>query len=229
MWQVSRFRGGNPRIDGTEEPQGACDPSKGQLPAVLCGPHSERAMSAHMSPETAAQVAGTTRWTIMRAIKAQRLRATRDNRNQWRITREDLETWQGAHRAHGALTEQKDFGAQPAHENAQEDAHPDRALRAEVETLRQEVERLERDLIAEKARTEGLSAEVAAERARAGAEAKRADREGAAADDLRARLTRAEEERRAVVEQITAMVAKITEPEPAPVRRRGFLARLLGT
>ncbi len=161
----------------------------------------------------------------MRAIKAQRLRATRDNRNQWRINPQDLEVWRSAHPAHSALTVQKDEIAHSAHEAA----HVDEALRAEVETLRREVERLERDLVAEKVRNEGLAGEIAAERARADAEAKHAEREGAASDDLRARLTRAEDERRAVVDQITTMVAKITEPEPAPTPRRGLLARLLGT
>ncbi len=75
------------------------------------------------------------------------------------------------------------------------------------------------------------AAEVAleVERERTAQERARADRERELVDDLRARLTKAEEERRAVVEQITAMVAKLTEPEPAPASRRGFLARLLGT
>jgi excisionase family DNA binding protein len=180
-----------------------------------------------MSPETAAQVAGTTRWTIMRAIKSQRLPATRDDRNQWRITLEDLGTWQRAHLGQSAPTVQQDAVAQPAHERAQGIVHPDEALRVEIQALRREVERLERDLVAEKARTDGLSGEVAAERARAEAEANRANREGAAADDLRARLTRAEDERRALVDHIAAMAARMPEPVPAP--RRGFLARLLGT
>jgi excisionase family DNA binding protein len=47
----------------------------------------------HMSPAQAAQVAGVSRWTIMRAIKAQDLQATRDNRNQWRISAESLKAW----------------------------------------------------------------------------------------------------------------------------------------
>lgn len=48
---------------------------------------------AHMSPAQAAQVAGVSRWTIMRAIKAQELLANRDNRNQWRISPEALDRW----------------------------------------------------------------------------------------------------------------------------------------
>lgn len=49
--------------------------------------------AAHMSPAQAAQAAGVSRWTIMRAIKSQELQAIRDNRNQWRITPDDLDRW----------------------------------------------------------------------------------------------------------------------------------------
>lgn len=190
-------------------------------------------MSAHMSPEAAAQVAGTTRWTIMRAIKSQRLRATRDNRNQWRITPEDLETWRRAYLAHSALTVQKSELTQPAHHGAQGAAHPKEALLPEVETLRHEVERLQVDLSAERARAD-------AEAKRAESESKRADRAAGEADDLRVRLDRAEEERRAtllVLEEerrtLRTVVERIMAPTPdlapAPTPRRGFLARLLGT
>lgn len=47
----------------------------------------------HMSPAQAAQAAGVSRWTIMRAIKAHELQAMRDNRNQWKIATEDLDRW----------------------------------------------------------------------------------------------------------------------------------------
>lgn len=47
----------------------------------------------HMSPAQAALAANVSRWTIMRAIKSHDLRATRDNRNQWRIAQEDLDSW----------------------------------------------------------------------------------------------------------------------------------------
>lgn len=47
----------------------------------------------HMSPAQAAQAAGVSRWTIMRAIKAHELQAVRDNRNQWKIATEDLDRW----------------------------------------------------------------------------------------------------------------------------------------
>jgi len=54
----------------------------------------------HMSPAQAAQIANVSRWTIMRAIKSHDLQASRDNRNQWRITTDALETW----RAHTVRT-----------------------------------------------------------------------------------------------------------------------------
>lgn len=49
--------------------------------------------STHMSPAQAAQVAGVSRWTIMRAIKAQELQAMRDNRNHWQIAPDALDRW----------------------------------------------------------------------------------------------------------------------------------------
>lgn len=47
----------------------------------------------HMSPAQAAQVAGVSRWAVMRAINSHKLKATRDNRNHWRILSEDLNEW----------------------------------------------------------------------------------------------------------------------------------------
>jgi len=55
---------------------------------------------SHMSPAQAAQVAGVSRWTIMRAINSHALQAKRDNRNQWRITTDALDAW----RAHTVRT-----------------------------------------------------------------------------------------------------------------------------
>ncbi|MDE2634290.1 MAG: hypothetical protein OSA82_14380 [Paracoccaceae bacterium] len=46
----------------------------------------------HMTPAEAAQVAGVSRWAIMRAINTHKLKAHRDNRNHWQITPEDLST-----------------------------------------------------------------------------------------------------------------------------------------
>jgi len=62
-----------------------------------------------MSPAQAAQVAGVSRWAVLRAIKAQRLKAIRDNRNNWLITPDDLATWcaaQGAHSVRDSATAQ---------------------------------------------------------------------------------------------------------------------------
>lgn len=41
--------------------------------------------TSHMTPAEAAQAAGVSRWTIMRAINSHILKATRDNRNHWKI------------------------------------------------------------------------------------------------------------------------------------------------
>jgi len=43
-----------------------------------------------MTPGQAAEAAGVSRWAIMRAINSQKLKAQRDNRNQWQIAPEDL-------------------------------------------------------------------------------------------------------------------------------------------
>jgi len=51
--------------------------------------------AAHMSPAQAAQYVGVSRWTIMRAIKSNDLSAFRDNKNQWRISQQELEHWKG--------------------------------------------------------------------------------------------------------------------------------------
>ncbi|WP_378949047.1 helix-turn-helix domain-containing protein [Paracoccus sp. R86501] len=63
-------------------------------------PHTPVDTLQHMSPARAAQVADVSRWTIMRAIKSHELLASRDNRNQWRITPDALEAW----RAHTVRT-----------------------------------------------------------------------------------------------------------------------------
>lgn len=56
--------------------------------------------AAHMSPAQAAQAAGVSRWAVLRAIKSQRLKAIRDNRNNWLISPDDLATWCAAQGAH---------------------------------------------------------------------------------------------------------------------------------
>lgn len=46
-----------------------------------------------MSPTQVAQATNTSRRTVMRAIEAQDLQASRDNRNHWKITTEAVEQW----------------------------------------------------------------------------------------------------------------------------------------
>lgn len=52
--------------------------------------------AVHMSPAQAAQQAGVSRWTVMRAINSQELKAFRDNKNQWKIAPEDLLGWRSS-------------------------------------------------------------------------------------------------------------------------------------
>lgn len=56
--------------------------------------------ASHMSPAQAALAAGVSRWAVLRAIKAQRLKAIRDNRNNWLISPDDLSAWCAAQGAH---------------------------------------------------------------------------------------------------------------------------------
>lgn len=100
-------------------------------------------MSAHFSPAGAAHRAGTSRWSILRAIKAQELRAHRDNRGAWQIGAEDLDAWRADRQRTGALG----VRALPSHTAA----HP---AEAEAATLREE-------LAGSRAETAGLRAEVA--------------------------------------------------------------------
>lgn len=101
-------------------------------------------MSAHLSPAAAAHRAGTSRWSILRAIKAQELRAHRDNRGAWQIGAEDLDAWRADRARTGAL----DVRAHPPHTSA---AHP---AEAEAAALREE-------LAGSMAEAAGLRAEVA--------------------------------------------------------------------
>lgn len=59
---------------------------------------SERPVETPMSPAYAAQSKNVSRRTIMRAIESQDLKAIRDNRNHWKIERQDLDRWADAHR-----------------------------------------------------------------------------------------------------------------------------------
>lgn len=56
--------------------------------------------ASHMSPAQAAQSAGVSRWAVLRAIKSQRLKAIRDNRNNWLISSDDFAAWCAAQGSH---------------------------------------------------------------------------------------------------------------------------------
>jgi excisionase family DNA binding protein len=183
-------------------------------------------MSAHMTPAQAAQKAGTSRWTIMRAINAQQLRATRDNRNQWRITSEDLAAWQGAHPAHSAHTVQEADAAQAA----QPAAHLDKALQDEVESLRRDLAVVRDQLGRERALADDLRGLLAQEQ-QDRAQERETMRETIA--DLRKSRDRAEER---VLALATPAAAERLQERPSGVltgletsrSQRGFLSRFWG-
>ncbi|WP_179193397.1 helix-turn-helix domain-containing protein [Acetobacter orientalis] len=93
-----------------------------------------------MSPKQAGQVTGVSRRTIMRAIETHNLRAFRDNKNQWRITNDDLESWARAHRAHCSPTEQKEATAQPSPDDDHHNAHPNISPQDTLELVRVKAE-----------------------------------------------------------------------------------------
>lgn len=176
---------------------------------------SVRTMSMLLSPAQAALATGVSRWTVVRAINAGDLRATRDNRNAWRIKPEELEAWRSAQSAQGAHSEHEQ---PPALLVAQVDAaarEEAAEFRAEVRVLHAKLAMLEDQLARERA----VSSETIS--------------------DLRKRLDQEQEERRNLQGQLTALVQsapetaqewprerlEASEPLKAP---RGFLARLLG-
>lgn len=107
-----------------------------------------------MSPAQAAHVVGVSRRTIMRAIETQDLRAFRDNKNQWRIKKDDLDTWARAHIAHWAPSGQESTNAHLLPTNAHPPAHPDLP---HPDTL--ELVRVKAELEAERARREAVEAD----------------------------------------------------------------------
>jgi excisionase family DNA binding protein len=91
-------------------------------------PHSTPHRTTH-TPAQAAARAGVSRWTIMRAINSQTLKAHRDNRNAWQITTEDLD----AHYPHNVRTvedAQPESSATTGEKLAAETARADAAERA---------------------------------------------------------------------------------------------------
>lgn len=93
-----------------------------------------RTMSAHLSPAAAARLADTSRWSILRAIKAQELPAFRDNRGAWQIGADDLDAW----RADRARTSAPSVRAHQAHTGAARAEAEAAALREEVAGIRAE-------------------------------------------------------------------------------------------
>lgn len=95
---------------------------------------SDRPVGMLISPAKAAQSKNVSRRTIMRAIKALELRATRDNRNHWKIDPQDLDRWADAQcapsgQAHDLLTlPTSDLEAQLAVAEAQRDAAREQLL-----------------------------------------------------------------------------------------------------
>lgn len=93
----------------------------------------------HMTPAQAAQVAGVSRWAILRAIKSLKLQAKRDNRNNWRIAPDDLVAWRAAQGAHSVRDGAAGQGA------AQVDAVADLRERLAAETARADAAERARD------------------------------------------------------------------------------------
>lgn len=98
-----------------------------------------RTLSAHLSPAQAADRAGVSRWTIMRAVKSGRIEGHRDNRNHWRLDLESVDAWAAAQCAHN----------EPAHLTHTPDAQTIELAELRVETrhLRERLNemRIERD------------------------------------------------------------------------------------
>lgn len=51
-----------------------------------------------LSPAQVAQRCATSRRSVMRAIERLELKATRDNRNHWKVSAEEADRWASAHR-----------------------------------------------------------------------------------------------------------------------------------
>ena len=101
----------------------------------------------HMTPAQAAERAGVSRWTIMRAIKAHDLKASRNNRNRWIIAETALDAWR-SHSLH-SVRAQEDAPELAQQSTRSEEHVRDReelaGLRVEGRMLREAVEAAERD------------------------------------------------------------------------------------
>ena len=122
----------------------------------LCTLHGVHTMTLSLSSTKAAKAAGVSRWTVVRALKSGELRGFLDNKGQWRITPEELAAWRSApsapetpraHAVQGAQLSPSDAPDAPA-------APADADLRAEVETLRRNVEWLQGEVLTERSRAD---------------------------------------------------------------------------
>jgi hypothetical protein len=104
-----------------------------------------------MTPAQAAERAGVSRWTIMRAIKIgvsagneRKLPARRDNRNRWQIEPDDLDRW-AAHCAHSVRAQDDAQPAAPVGTPLEAEVEELSRLRVEAGMLRERAETAERD------------------------------------------------------------------------------------
>lgn len=111
----------------------------------MSGAHPKAHMP-HMSPAQAAEAAGVSRWAIMRAIKCHKLKAHRDNRNNWQILPDDL----AAHYPHTVRTVQTAHPEQLDEIRAKLAAETARADAAERARDQAEADRDRWQLMAEK-------------------------------------------------------------------------------
>lgn len=100
----------------------------------------------HMSPAQAAEAAGVSRWAIMRAIQSHKLKAHRDNRNNWQILPDDL----AAHYPHIVRTVQAAHPGDTDHLREKLAAETARADAAERARDQAEADRDRWQLMAEK-------------------------------------------------------------------------------
>lgn len=93
--------------------------------------------SAPLSPEAAAKIVGLSRFAIVRAIKAGKLRAIRDNNGHWKIDPEALELWRKNRPKVSANTERhiEPHTDTPTVQNTEREAPhtPDASIEAQIE------------------------------------------------------------------------------------------------
>lgn len=96
-------------------------------------------MSKTVSPSKAAQIAGVSRWTIIRAIQKSEIEGLRDNRNHWQVNEKSLQSWCDARDARDAHTVH-------AQEDAHQPAQPDPQVIGRMSELETENRMLYRQL-----------------------------------------------------------------------------------